>query len=246
VGRTARADAKGDAFTFVSPNEEGDLRGIERHIGQRLPRQKVSGFDYDSKPEEQFEVPLAERIAAIRARKAEDRTRAKANAERRAARPGAAAPAPSGPRPHARPESRRPADKTPGDGSPFDRGSRRPPARSSDSRPAGQAGRFPKRDSTRPAAASSKANHSPAPRQGEEQQDHRFERPAARAHRPWTSQPERSDAAPHSSQGREPSSKPRPRIYGHTDAHAPNPAPAHYPRSGNHPSGKDKSGKKGR
>jgi ATP-dependent RNA helicase RhlE len=245
VGRTARADAKGDAFTFVSPNEEGDLRGIERHIGQRIPRQKVSGFDYDSKPEEQFEVPLAERIAAIRARKAEERSRAKANAERRAARPGAT-PGPSGNHSKGRPENRRPADKPTGGTSPFDRSSHRPPARTSDPRPTGPAGHFPRRDSTRPATASSKPGHTSAPRQGEEQQDHRFERPAARSHRPWTSQPERSDTAPHSSQGKEPSSKPRPRIYGHTDAHAPQPAPAHYPRSGNHPSSKDKGGRKGR
>jgi len=87
VGRTARAEATGDAYTFVSPDEEHDLRGIERHLGKPLPRQKVQGFDYTAKPEERFEVPLADRIAAIRARKAEERTRAKANAERRAGRP---------------------------------------------------------------------------------------------------------------------------------------------------------------
>jgi ATP-dependent RNA helicase RhlE len=83
VGRTARIDAKGDAFTFVSPIEERDLHFIERHLGKRLPRQKVQGFDYSAKPEERFEVPIEERIAEIRARKAEDRNRAKAKAERR-------------------------------------------------------------------------------------------------------------------------------------------------------------------
>jgi len=45
----------------------------------------VPDFDYHSKNEAALEIPLAERIAAIRARKAEDRLRAKANAERRAA-----------------------------------------------------------------------------------------------------------------------------------------------------------------
>ncbi len=30
VGRTARAEATGDAFTFVAPEEEADLRAIER------------------------------------------------------------------------------------------------------------------------------------------------------------------------------------------------------------------------
>ncbi|MFL5606489.1 MAG: helicase-related protein, partial [Gemmatimonadaceae bacterium] len=85
VGRTARADATGDAFTFVSPEEEGDLQQIERAIGKRLPRVVVQGFDYASKPQQRFEVPIAERIAEIRARKAEERKRAKEKAERRAA-----------------------------------------------------------------------------------------------------------------------------------------------------------------
>ncbi|HSB54662.1 MAG TPA: DEAD/DEAH box helicase [Gemmatimonadales bacterium] len=84
VGRTARAEATGDAFTFVAPDEEGDLRAIERAIGKRLPRVTVPDFDYKARVEGQLEVPLAERIAAIRARKAEERARAKAKAERRA------------------------------------------------------------------------------------------------------------------------------------------------------------------
>ena len=86
VGRTARAEAVGDAYTFVSPEEEDDLRAIERAIGRRLPRVTLPGFDYAARPAERFEVPIAERIAAIRARKAEERARAKAKAERRAQR----------------------------------------------------------------------------------------------------------------------------------------------------------------
>jgi ATP-dependent RNA helicase RhlE len=85
VGRTARAEATGDAFTFVSPEEEGDLRAIERAVGKRLPRVTLPDFDYAAKPAGQLEVPLAERIAAIRAKKAEDRARAKAKVARRAA-----------------------------------------------------------------------------------------------------------------------------------------------------------------
>ena len=101
VGRTARADATGDAFTFVSAEEESDLAAIERAIGKRLPRVVVSGFDYVSKPAQRFEVPIAERIAEIRARKAEERKRAKEKAERRAAQGGArpaggGAPSPRG------------------------------------------------------------------------------------------------------------------------------------------------------
>jgi ATP-dependent RNA helicase RhlE len=90
VGRTARAEATGDAFTFVAPEEEGELRQIERAVGKRLPRVILPDFNYSARAEARLEVPLAERIAAIRAKKAEDRTRAKAKAERRArgGRPG--------------------------------------------------------------------------------------------------------------------------------------------------------------
>jgi len=84
VGRTARADLTGDAFTFVAPEEEGELRAIERAIGKQLPRVTLPGFDYTGRPTGRLEIPIGERIAAIRARKAEERARAKINAERRA------------------------------------------------------------------------------------------------------------------------------------------------------------------
>jgi ATP-dependent RNA helicase RhlE len=86
VGRTGRASATGEAFTFVSPDEEGDLRAIERAIGRRLPRVTLPDFDYSSRPTERFEVPIGERIAEIRKRKAEERARAKEKAERKAQR----------------------------------------------------------------------------------------------------------------------------------------------------------------
>ena len=85
VGRTARAEMTGDAFTFVAPEEATDLAAIERAIGRRLPRITVPGFDYAKAPDERFEVPIAERVAAIRARKAEERRRAREKAERRVA-----------------------------------------------------------------------------------------------------------------------------------------------------------------
>jgi ATP-dependent RNA helicase RhlE len=85
IGRTGRAEAAGEAFTFVSPEEEGELRAIERAIGKRLPRVTIPDFQYAAVPEARFEVPLAERVAAIRLKKAEDRARAAANAERRRA-----------------------------------------------------------------------------------------------------------------------------------------------------------------
>jgi ATP-dependent RNA helicase RhlE len=82
VGRTARAEAVGDAFTFVAPEEEPDLRRIERALGRRLPRIVLPDFDYTAKPAAALEVPLKERIAAIRTKKAEDRARAEARRRR--------------------------------------------------------------------------------------------------------------------------------------------------------------------
>jgi len=104
VGRTARAELTGDAITFVAPDEENDLRAIERAISKRLPRITVPDFDYAQKPAEKLEIPIQERIAAIRARKAEDRARAKAKAERRGTAPAAPArkPAPARPQPPSR------------------------------------------------------------------------------------------------------------------------------------------------
>ena len=84
VGRTGRAQATGDAFTFVAPEEEGDLRAIERAVRTTLPRVTLPDFDYHARPAAKLEVPLAERIAAIRALKSEERARARAKAERRA------------------------------------------------------------------------------------------------------------------------------------------------------------------
>ena len=109
VGRTARAEMTGDAFTFVAPEEESDLRAIERAIGKRLPRVTVPGFDYKAAPAERLEVPLAERIAAIRARKAQERTRAKEKAVRRITHAASAASRPQTSRPHdSRPQAHRP------------------------------------------------------------------------------------------------------------------------------------------
>jgi ATP-dependent RNA helicase RhlE len=84
VGRTARAEMTGDAITFVAPDEENDLRSIERAVGRRIPRVTLPDFDYTKRAQEQLEIPIKDRIAAIRAKKAEDRARAAAKAERRA------------------------------------------------------------------------------------------------------------------------------------------------------------------
>jgi ATP-dependent RNA helicase RhlE len=73
VGRTARAEARGDALTLVAPNEEGDLRTIERAIGTRIARATLPDFDYGQRLSERLEIPLAERLAVIRAQRAGQR-----------------------------------------------------------------------------------------------------------------------------------------------------------------------------
>src|SRR5215831_3139049 len=63
VGRTARAEMTGEAFTLVAPEEEGDLRAIERAVSRRLPRVTLPDFDYAARGGAPLEVPHAQRIA---------------------------------------------------------------------------------------------------------------------------------------------------------------------------------------
>lgn len=46
VGRTARAGQEGEAITFMSPGEIGDLRAIEHHIGRELPKVELPGYGF--------------------------------------------------------------------------------------------------------------------------------------------------------------------------------------------------------
>jgi ATP-dependent RNA helicase RhlE len=94
IGRTARAEATGDAITaeatgdaitLVSHEEEKEIRDIERVLGKKIERRKIKDFDYNANGQAPLEIPLAERIAAIRERKRGERAR---TAER-AANPGA-------------------------------------------------------------------------------------------------------------------------------------------------------------
>jgi ATP-dependent RNA helicase RhlE len=93
VGRTGRAEMTGEAFTFVAPDEENDVRNIERALGRRLPRVTVPEFDYNARPAGRLEIPISERIAGIRARKKEERGRAAAKALRRGGHAPSAGPA---------------------------------------------------------------------------------------------------------------------------------------------------------
>ena len=46
IGRTGRANAIGDAISFVTPEDNGELRALERFIGRGIVRKRAEGFNY--------------------------------------------------------------------------------------------------------------------------------------------------------------------------------------------------------
>jgi Superfamily II DNA and RNA helicases len=46
IGRTGRAQAVGDAFTLVTPENASDIRDIQRFIGAKIPEIRLEGFAY--------------------------------------------------------------------------------------------------------------------------------------------------------------------------------------------------------
>jgi ATP-dependent RNA helicase RhlE len=55
IGRTGRAHAVGDAISFVTPEDQGALRSLERFIGRGIVRRKAEGFDYNAAAPEREE-----------------------------------------------------------------------------------------------------------------------------------------------------------------------------------------------
>ncbi len=48
IGRTARAEAAGDAITLVTPDDEALIYRIEYLLGHKIARQTLPGFNYDA------------------------------------------------------------------------------------------------------------------------------------------------------------------------------------------------------
>jgi ATP-dependent RNA helicase RhlE len=48
IGRTGRAQAIGDAISFITPEDHGPLRSLERFIGRGIVRKRAEGFDYNA------------------------------------------------------------------------------------------------------------------------------------------------------------------------------------------------------
>ena len=64
IGRTGRAAATGDAYTFMSTDEIAMVRTIERMIGQQIPRISVPGYDFGTTAEDGSNGNAAEPVAA--------------------------------------------------------------------------------------------------------------------------------------------------------------------------------------
>ena len=67
IGRTGRAQAIGDAISFVSHDEMDDLRRLERFLGRGITRRKLEGFVANT-PHPPFAPPGRPNRAASRAR----------------------------------------------------------------------------------------------------------------------------------------------------------------------------------
>lgn len=50
IGRTGRAQAIGDAISFVTPEDQEALRSLEKFIGRGVVRKQADGFDYSAAP----------------------------------------------------------------------------------------------------------------------------------------------------------------------------------------------------
>ena len=57
IGRTGRALAIGDAISFVTPEDHGPLKSLERFIGRGIVRKKAEGFDYTASAPPRSEQP---------------------------------------------------------------------------------------------------------------------------------------------------------------------------------------------
>src|SRR5258705_7654555 len=65
IGRTGRAAATGDAYTFMSTDEIAMVRTIERTIGQQIPRISVPGYDFGTTADAPVPVPSESSAADI-------------------------------------------------------------------------------------------------------------------------------------------------------------------------------------
>jgi ATP-dependent RNA helicase RhlE len=68
IGRTGRAQAIGDAISFVAKEDYNSLRSLERFIGRGLIRKKAENFDYNAPAGEGEKPSLQDRAATAHLR----------------------------------------------------------------------------------------------------------------------------------------------------------------------------------
>jgi len=66
IGRTGRAQAVGDAISFVTSEDHASLRTLERFIGRGIVRKRAEGFNYQSSAPPATEAPRGERRFSAR------------------------------------------------------------------------------------------------------------------------------------------------------------------------------------
>ena len=76
VGRTARAQLTGEAFTLVSPEERQDFDRIERAVGATIERARLEGFAYEATAEALASGPRGQRASASGQKRVRERARA--------------------------------------------------------------------------------------------------------------------------------------------------------------------------
>ena len=57
IGRTGRAQAIGDALSFITPEDQAALRSLEKFIGRGLVRKRAEGFNYQAEAAPRSEEP---------------------------------------------------------------------------------------------------------------------------------------------------------------------------------------------
>ncbi|MDP8236420.1 MAG: DEAD/DEAH box helicase [Candidatus Erginobacter occultus] len=57
IGRTGRAEKSGDAFTLTTPEDEDMIKKLEKIIGDKIPREKLEDFDYNSPKPQHIQRP---------------------------------------------------------------------------------------------------------------------------------------------------------------------------------------------
>ncbi|MFZ2654735.1 MAG: DEAD/DEAH box helicase [Victivallales bacterium] len=63
IGRTGRAERSGDAITFISADDESEVRDIERRLGTVVEKKRLEGFEYSK-----YDVPTGRKFTQSRGR----------------------------------------------------------------------------------------------------------------------------------------------------------------------------------